>query len=387
VPDCAAVPASRIVRSALPAALVAALVLPAAAGAASRTVPRGWLGVTFTPSIATRHHSSFDRELALMKRSGVETVRAAVYWFQLQPKRNRRPDFSSLDALVRAAARRRLPVMPVVLGAPDWATHEGYQPIPVPDDPAAYARFMTALVERYGSSGSFWASHRGLPRTPVRSWQIWNEISNPYYWDAGTWQSAYPRLLRAAYDAVKAADRRANVVMAGINSTAELPSWKALDQVYDGLDAQGLGRPFDAVAAHIYTRRVADAVRVVRETRTVMDAHADGRRAIDVTELSWPASKGRLRDAKGHHRTFFAETDGKGMARRLRQGVLALARHRRALHIGAVQWYQWLSPYSGTTDAFSYSGLRRAHRHIDDRPALAAFRSVAGRLEARRLPR
>lgn len=381
---------TRILRAALLAALLAALVVPVAASAASRKVPRGWLGVTFTPSIAARH-STYDREFALMKRSGVESVRVAVYWFNVQPKRHGRLDWSTLDALAATAASHGLPLAPVVLGAPTWADDDSMTPIPVPKDTRDYAAFMTRLVKRYGPDGSYWSSHPGVRRKPIRTWQIWNEVSNPYYWDAKTWYSAYPRMLRQAYDAVKAVDPGATVLMSGLNTSGSgknpLPSWQALGQIYDGLDNQDLGRPFDATASHIYTSQASDAVRVMKATRKVMDAHGDANRPADVTELAWPASKGKLRDAKGRKRTFFAETDQKGMANRLTKGVLALAQQRTALKIGSVQWYQWISPYSGSTDAFSYSGLRRAHRTINDVPALTAFRAVAGRLEGRKLPK
>jgi hypothetical protein len=374
-----------VVRLAVLIAL-AALAVPAAAPAASRTVPRGWLGVTFTPAIAARHHSPPSSELQAMKRAGVENVRVAVYWFQIQPTRSGPLNWASLDALVGAAAARGLPLAPVVLGAPSWAAAEKAAPIPVPRHADDYATFVARLVKRYGPDGTYWAAHRGAPRRPIRTWQIWNEVSNAYYWDASTWSTAYPHLLKAAYDAIKALDPRADVVMAGLN-TSRIPSWEALGRIYGTLDADGLGRPFDATATHIYTSRTADAVRVMRETRRVMDAHGDAKRPADITELSWPASKGKLRDAKGRKRAFFAETDSRGMASRLTKGVLALAAQRKALNIGGVDWYQWISPYSGTADAFSYSGLRRAGRRIRDMPALRSFKAVAGRLEGRRIPR
>jgi len=382
---------TRILRCALLTALLAALLVPVVASAGSRTVPRGWLGVTFTPSIAARH-STYDREFREMKRSGVESVRVAVYWFNLQPEKHRRPDFSTVDALVRSAAANGLRLAPVVLGAPRWATGNWARPMPMPKHPADYARFMTRLVDRYGSTGTYWSGHRGVRRMPIRSWQIWNEVSNPYYWDSDTWTTDYPRVLRSAYDAIKAADPRAQVVMAGLNTTGNgrknpLTSWQALGRIYDGLDFQGLGRPFDATASQIYTSRASDAVRVVSETRTVMDAHGDTHRPVNVSELAWPASEGKLRDAKGRRRTFFAETNPKGMARRLSKGILGLAERRTKLGIGSVHWYQWISPYSGTVDAFSYAGLRRAHRTVADTPALTAFRAVARRLEGRRIPR
>jgi nuclear transport factor 2 (NTF2) superfamily protein len=396
----------RVLFAAALAALAVALLAPAAD--AARSVPRGWLGVTFGPQIAARH-GSIDAEFREMARNGVESVRVAVYWFQLQPyKRNAdvpRADrgafrrsvgghpisYRTLDALVAGAARYGLPLAPVVLGAPGWATHDRLRPIPQPRDPAEYARFVSALVHRYGAGGSFWASHPGLKQRPVQTWQVWNEVSNAWYWD-DTWADSYPRLLSAAYDAIKAADPGAQVVMAGLNTggagqtSGTLPSWTALDRIYAGLDRQGLGRPFDATAAHIYTHTVAQAVKVVQETRDVMDAHGDAR-PIDVTELAWPASRGKLRDPRGHKRTFFAETNQRGMARRLSQGVAALASHRTELNIGSVDWYQWISSYVGTSDAFSYAGLRRAHHAgIENMPALTAYRRVAGRLEGRRLP-
>src|SRR4051794_13628560 len=381
MPDCPAVRSLRILRCALVAALLAALAVPVAAPAASRKVPRGWLGVTLTPAIAIRHHSTVDHELALMKRAGVENVRVAVYWFQIQPRKTGKLQWGALDEMVTAAARRGLPLAPVVLGAPKWADGNGLTAMPVPKNPADYARFMTRLVSRYGPDGTFWTSHRSLPERPIRTWQIWNEVSNAYYWPSATWSTAYPVLLKDAYDAVKALDPGAKVLMAGLNTTggaASQPqtSWAALGRIYDALDAGDLGRPFDATATHIYTSKAADAVRVMRETRKVMNAHGDAKRPAQVTELAWPASKGKLRDAKGRKRTFFAETDQKGMATRLTKGVLALAAQRKALNITGVDWFQWISPYSGTADAFSYSGLRRAHRQINDTPAMAAFKTA-----------
>jgi hypothetical protein len=371
--------------------MLAALVVPAAASAGSRKVPRGWLGATFTPSIALRHHSTVDHEIGLMKRAGVENVRLAVYWFQVQPKRTGKLQWSALDAIVEAAARHGLPLAPVVLGAPGWAAASRMSPIPVPKHSADYARFMVRLVSRYGPDGTYWTGHRSVPERPIRTWQIWNEVSNSYYWSGSTWTTAYPRLLKDAYDAVKGLDPGAKVIMAGLNTTGggtkPQPSWEALGRLYDALDASGLGRPFDATATHVYTSRASQAVRVMRETRKVMDAHGDAKRPAQVTELAWPASKGKLRDAKGRKRAFFAETDQNGMASRLTKGVLALAKQRTALGIGGVDWFQWISPYSGTADAFSYSGLRRAHRQINDTPAMSAFKNVARRLEGRRIPR
>ena len=235
-------------------------------------------------------------------------------------------------------------------------------------------------MQRYGPKGEVWARHPALRAVPIRRWQIWNEVSNPYYWDY-TYASTYPRVLRAAYDAVKAADPGAVVVESGLNSGGASTSWSALEGIYRQLDAQGLGRPFDEIAVHVYTKDVPDALKVVQKTRAVATRHGDGARPIRVTELSWPAARGKLRDEHGHKREFFAATTDKGMAKRLVKGVRLLARHRKPLGIAGVDWFQWASSYKGTDDAFRYSGLRqRRSKRMVDKPAMKAFRSVARQL-------
>jgi nuclear transport factor 2 (NTF2) superfamily protein len=367
------------------------------ASGASAAVPRGWLGVSFGPQYVAAHaRPTLASELRRMRRSGVQSARFALYWNQLQPYQSmdavpaaRRHEFRVVegiptdlrftDRLVGIAARRRLPLMPVLLGAPAWATDDPNRPVYVPRDPAQFARFAGMLVRRYGPGGSFWSEHPSIARLPIRSWQIWNEVSNSWYWDS-TWRTAYPRLLRAGYDAIKAVDPQAHVLMSGLNTGESGPSWQVLEVLYEQLDAQRLGRPFDQVAAHIYTRRVPDAAKVVEETRKVMERHGDDR-PIRVTELAWPAARGRLRDERGHKREFFAATTDRGMAKRLVRGIKLLAGKRKALGISGVDWFQWASSYKGTTDAFSYSGLRRArHKRLTDKPAMQAFRLVAKQL-------
>jgi hypothetical protein len=288
-------------------------------------------------------------------------------------------DLRFLDQLVGNAANKRLPLMPVVLGAPRWATDDSNRAVYVPRDPADYARFMDTLVRRYGPTGTFWTEHPDVHYFPIRTWQIWNEVSNSHYWDK-SWARTYPPVLSAAYDAIKAVDPQARVVQSGLNSGESGSSWHALDVLYDQLDRQGLGRPFDEVATHVYTRRVPDALRVVEETRDVMQRHDDSR-PIRVTELAWPAAKGRLRDADGNKRDFFAATTDKGMAKRLTAGVMSLANNRKRLKISGVDWFQWASAYKGTDDAFRYSGLRNARgKRLKDKPAMKAFKRVAKKL-------
>ena len=57
-------------------------------------------------------------------------------------------DFSAPDALVLAAARRRLAVLPNVWATPDWAASRFGDAASPPRDRAAYGRFLAALIAR-----------------------------------------------------------------------------------------------------------------------------------------------------------------------------------------------------------------------------------------------
>jgi hypothetical protein len=356
--------------------LLIALLVPATAEA---KVPRRWLGASFGPEYVNRY-SNLTAELKRMRKAGVGSARFAVYWSKMQRDGPASTNFRTVDKVVSAAAKARLPLLAVVIDAPRWATADPNRPIHTPRDPAEYASFLTLLVQRYGPNGTFFGHHPKLRHLPIRAWQIWNEVSNPWYWDVN-YASEYPHTLKAAYDAIKAADPGAVVVQAGLNTGGAGTSWAAQEALYRALDRQGLGRPFDEIAVHVYTRTVPDALKVVRKTREVAARYGDAARPIRITELAWPAAKGKLRDEHGHKREFFAATTDKGMAKRLSKGIPLLARHRKDLGIAGVDWFQWVSAYKRHDDAFRYSGLRRIKgKRIVDQPAMNAFRKVARRL-------
>ena len=348
-------------------ALLGALLVPVSA-ADARQVPPGFLGVMVDGPMFDSPAVNSERELQLAARIGVESIRVAVYWDVAQPYPPGTPapagyvavdgvptSFAGFDAIVAAASRAGLRVLPVVIRPPAWARAaptDKWSP-PRADAYARYASFLHALVLRY-------------PR--IRDWQVWNEPNASYFWTIQPGIPAYAALLRVSATAIRTANPHARVVAAGLSDR----SWAALAALY----RLGARRSFDAVALNPFTSRVADVIRIVRRSRRVMARNGDAHKPLLVTETTWPSAWGQVRVQYGYE-----ETES-GQAIKLRQAMLAFARERRRLHIAQVYWYTWMSRDSNRDYPFDWSGLRRFNGStVTSKPALGAFRRVARRLE------
>ena len=342
---------------------LALAILAVAAAPAGAAIPRDWLGVAVDGPLieAADQHTG---EWPLMASSGATSVRIAFGWSAGQPLGPGAVDFSVYDAPVLAAAQHGLGVLPVVLSTPPWARIDAADPASRraslattrPSSPRSY--IATGRVDRCGPSPEVRAR-------PIRAWQLWNEPNLRGYWSQQPFAKGYVRLLKAARGALRTADRRALAVLAGLPN-----GWDALRRIYQA----GGRRYFDAVAIHPYTARADRVPRYVLAARRVMRRFGDRRKPVWVTEISWPAARGRAKDPIG------IATDDRGQARRLRRGLIALAAARRRLRVRRVYWYTWLSTESSSS-VFAWSGLRRLHEGaVISTPALAAFRATALRL-------
>ncbi len=356
---------------ALLVALVVALVAAPSAWAAPRQVPHGFMGVMADGPLLDQATTDLAREGTLMRASGVEAIRVAVYWADLQPSRDAPIDWAATDRVFAVAAANGLRVLPVVLRAPAWAREVPAEMASPPKGDASFAAFLTALVGRYGPQGSFWAARPDVPRRPQRQWQIWNEPNIDTYWTSPRpFAARYVRLLRASYRALKAADPGSEVVLAGFANF----SWRALADAYRA----GARRWFDVAAVHPFSGRLANVLKIVRLTREVMARAGDRRKGLIVSELTWPSARGKTENTIGF------ETTEAGQAARLRNAYRAILGIRRSARIRQVFWYTWLSPDRDSPNSFSWSGLRRlGPAGTDapvDKPALAEFRRIALRV-------
>jgi Beta-galactosidase len=371
------------------AALVAATVA-SPAHAAKRKVPFGFFSVTAPPEMFDSSQVSdlaLEAQFGLMARSGVESVRVTPAWNALEGSLGAY-DFRTLDRIVAAASRRRIATLINPTATPAWISSRPNSPEASrypPRSAAPYAELMRQLVLRYGPSGTFWAQNPGIPRVPVRYWQIWNEQNAPWHWRQRRWARGYTNLLKAAYRAIKGVDRGATVIAGSVVAAPNRSQWGAVRQMYRA----GAKRWFDALAVHPFTNNersvsgtTAQLLEIIRRVRNETRSRRDGKAPIMITELSWPASVGSI-PRRAH---LGIETTKRGQVQRLQAGYRTLARVRRKLRITGAYWYTWATEYDNNSPdsvmSFRYAGLTRLRAGQFTRmPILRTYTRVAARYE------
>jgi hypothetical protein len=353
-------------------AALALLLAAPAAEAAKRKVPEGFYGVMWDRGAAEASAAAQALQWDLMARSGVETVRTAFSWGKAQPVGGRPPSFEKTDALVALASTRNIRLLPVVFETPLWAARGGRIGSP-PARVADYVAYLEALVRRYGPRGSFWAENPQLPRRPLREWQIWNEPHLDSYWRSDgndIWAQGYATLLRASNTALERSDRGSVTVLAGLADYV----WQHLAKLYRA----GVRGQFDVAAMNFFTTRPRLVLKGLRLFRAQMRKGGDRRKPIWLTEVTWPASKGRVDKPRPAWQRAWETTDA-GVARRLTTFYEVAVRARRRMGLGRAYWYTWSSAFR-ESDLFDYSGLVRWRQDAyQARPALRAYARSARR--------
>jgi hypothetical protein len=351
-------------------AALAALLLAAPLAHAARSVPQGFYGVMYDHGVTNAPSDVQDAQWDLMASSGVESVRTVFNWGAAQPDRGGAFSFHETDPVMRRAALRNVSVLPVVFYAPRWARAYSNRATSPPKRRSDYVTYLAALVDRYGPDGTFWTDNPDLPKRPLREWQIWNEPHLPAYWNAPErgpygYARGYPLLLRASYNMIKDLDPGAKVVMAGLTQRA----WEEIEILYQ----RGVKRYFDIAALQIFPQTVKRSVKATALFRQAMRRRGDGRKPIYLTEITWPASKGRTQGIR-----YQRQETARGMATKLTQMYRAMALRRRALGVGRVYWYTWASPYGRGGSVFNYAGLQRFDdSSFEPQPALGAYQRSA----------
>ena len=143
-----------------------------------------------------------------------------------------------------------------------------------PNHPDAFAAYAASLASRYPE---------------IQEWEVWNEPNASFFWRPAVNVPAYTSLLKKTYQALKAANPTAHVILGGLSpgqSTGvkdSIPAADFLNAVYQN----GGGASFDAVAYHAYgdgplENWLADAL---RNLRSVMDSNGDVSKPVWITEM------------------------------------------------------------------------------------------------------
>ncbi len=350
-------------------------------------VPSRFVGVDVTAPMFTDQVAS-NKQFNTMVASGVETIRIAFSWASAQPYKDWLavpPDqlsdfqsgvrgvptnFSGTDQIVATAARHGVTVLPTVLYAPAWDALPRVDGLARPPHPQAYADYLTTLVDRYGPNGVFWAHNPGLPKLPIRMWQIWNEENRQRSFPQ-PFAKRYVALLRASHRAIKAADPGAKIVLGAL--TAD--SWLDLGKIERIPGARHL---FDYISVNDFGPSVGQVMLFLRLVRRAADKDGDSNKPMLATELSWPSAKG-----KSHQRYDWNVTEA-GQATEISQLLPALAAERAQLKLAGFYYYNWIGVEYRNAPAFNFAGLLKLVRssgEIQVKPALAAFKLDALALE------
>jgi hypothetical protein len=349
-------------------------------------VPQGFVGVDVDgPMFGPNTTVDFASQLKTMVSNGVQSIRAAFSWAAAQPyatdadvPSDQHSNFTDVggvptsfkvtDMVVGDAARARMSVLPTVLYTPQWDAINNVNGVDYPRGNGPYAAYLTALIGRYGPHGTFWRENPGIPKMPIRSWQIWNEPNLAYYWKQ-PFASSYVAFLKVAHDAVKKADPGAQVVLGALTNTA----WVSLGQVYK---VHGASKLFDVVAVNGFTKIPANVIAFMAFVRHAMSRFHDGAKPLIATELSWPSAKGET-NAK-----LDFITTRTGQAHNIAALMPLIGQTRLALHLIGFYWYTWMGEEDPDTGPFNYAGLLADHDGtVTVKPALQAFKAGVLALE------
>ena len=358
--------------------------------AAKRKVPFGFFGTVFNVEAdqASRSAASKDAQMALMARSGVESLRVFFAWPDIEPQQGVY-NWAHMDQIVGAAARHRISILANVLATPRWASQSPNAEYPLrypPREPALYAQFLNTLIERYGPKGSFWTANPSIPKVPIRQWQLWNEQMAPWFWASRPWAKSYVKMLKVTYRAIHRADRGAKVVAGSFVGVGDYTQWEGVRDLYKA-GAKGY---FDVIAVHPFTNDPKSArnsasrmLEIVQRVRKVMKKRRDARRQIILTELTWPAAIPKV----PKRRRLGLETTTKGQRLRMVEAYRQLSKVRRKMRITHTYWFAWATPYDNNTPqsdvSYRYTGLSRVSDGgaFSRMPILGTFTSLASKYQ------
>ena len=356
------------------------LAVSVVAAASAQAAPKSMFGVMPQKPLTA---ADFTR----MAEANVGTLRFGIDWSGIDPSSAPNDyNFSNVDALIGAAARANIRVIPILAATPDWVAkdldgsnckHEGVLDCAkhAPQSSAAIAAwktFVTDVAKRYGEGGTFWAANPSIPEKPLGVYQIWNEQNSDHFYAPKPNPKSYAKLLKAAHDGVDSVDSSADIILGGMfrspggGRKPSIYSEVFLDKLYD---VPGIKKYFEGVAIHPYASSLKKVTQQVDLLHDAVVENRDTGVGTYITEIGWASSGPNNPLVKG----------SRGQAKRLEEAFDYFLQNKRALNLQAIVWYSWqdnLDPEVNLCEWCAGSGLLTESG--GEKPAFDAFVGYTG---------
>ena len=322
-------------------------------------------GITQPPALS-------GGDLLGMAATKVHTDRFPLPWNTVEPTKNTFR-WSDTDHLVGSLAVLGIRPAPFLWGAPNWAGTGGVQRPPTSASAkAAWQDFLKRAVDRYGPGGNYWKApyHQrygsGAKPLPVQAWQIWNEPNLTAFSPGTTYKQKakkYGQLVQISHNAIRAKDRKAQIVLAGIATQNDPNAFNFLNSLYG---VRHIKDNFDVAAQHPYASSDSKIRTAIQHFRSVMGNHGDKATPLWITEFAWGSGPP---DSAGINKGLA------GQKQALTSSFKMLLANRKTWNLKRVFWFLWRDPQSairgcsfcGTAGLVAYNG--------NAKPALSAFKT------------
>lgn len=237
-----------------------------------------------------------SRDLQMIREAGFTWCKVNFGWRDIEGAAKGVFDWSRTDRIVETANYEKIDLLVRIDHQPAWAGG-GFPINGPPDRPQDLADFLTALASRY--------------KGRIRAYEVWNEPNLAREWggklpDPG----AYVKLLKLAYQAIKAADPGAMVISAGLtptgtwNNESRPDDWYLesmyiamggkSDGYFDVLGVHGAGYkspperdPAEVAANKDLGGHRSFCFRRVEDLRAIMVKYGESHKQVAVLEFGW----------------------------------------------------------------------------------------------------
>lgn len=237
-----------------------------------------------SPRLAVHTLRADDQSLALARTAEFDTVVQLFPWREIEPTRGQF-HWEATDRFVAGAEYYGLDLVIRLDQHPAWASQVDLSLNAPPDNLDDYGQFVERVARRY--------------RGRIRAYIIWNEPNLAIEWGGRPPDpAAFTQLLQVGYEAVKAGDPGALVVVAGLAPTNSHGA-EAMDErlFLQEMYQAGAVAYFDVLAAHPYSFGQAPgapasdsnhpAFSRVAELRAIMLENGDPYKPVWITEMGW----------------------------------------------------------------------------------------------------